>query len=142
MKLKVVLDANVILSSLISKNGSPFKVLSSFVTEKWFELFLSHNIIAEWYNCARSKKLQSYANATKEQLDSFILSIVTMASVVEDKNLADGICRDPKDDMYISVAIDINADYIVTCDNDLLCLISIEKTAIINPGHFIKLYRK
>ncbi|MEY4903372.1 MAG: hypothetical protein RLZZ292_1187 [Bacteroidota bacterium] len=46
-------------------------------------------------------------------------------------------CRDPKDDKFLSLAISIGADYIVTRDNDLLCLNPFQNIPIITTGDFL-----
>jgi putative PIN family toxin of toxin-antitoxin system len=47
-------------------------------------------------------------------------------------------CRDPKDDKFLSLAKQIDADFIITLDADLLALGSINKTDIIMPGEFLE----
>jgi uncharacterized protein len=41
------------------------------------------------------------------------------------------LCRDLKDNYLLSLAIDSNADFLITGDNDLLILSSVENTEII-----------
>ena len=40
-------------------------------------------------------------------------------------------CRDANDDFLLSIAVDSQADYLVTGDKDLLSLVSIQNTKII-----------
>ena len=40
-------------------------------------------------------------------------------------------CRDPKDNFLLNLAVDSNADYLVTGDKDLLEIENIKKTAIV-----------
>jgi hypothetical protein len=47
------------------------------------------------------------------------------------------ICRDPKDDKFLDLAIDGNADCIVTGDNDLLILHPFQNIAILTATDFI-----
>lgn len=51
-------------------------------------------------------------------------------------NIAD--CRDQKDNFLLNLAIDSNADYLVTSDSDLLTLNHIKKTKIITWNDFIR----
>lgn len=48
------------------------------------------------------------------------------------------MCRDPKDNSPLNLAIDGNADYLVTGDSDLLILKQIKNTSIINWNDFLK----
>jgi putative PIN family toxin of toxin-antitoxin system len=48
-----------------------------------------------------------------------------------------GACRDPKDDKFLACAVEGNAHYLVSSDNDLLVMKSYEGVAIVNPGQFL-----
>jgi uncharacterized protein len=49
------------------------------------------------------------------------------------------LCRDPDDDKFLSLAINGEANYVVTGDKDLLVLKKIGRTKIITPKGFISL---
>lgn len=49
-------------------------------------------------------------------------------------------CRDEKDNKFLELAINGNADFIITGDNDLLVLNPFENIAIIKPDVFINSY--
>jgi putative PIN family toxin of toxin-antitoxin system len=136
VKPVVVIDANIILSAAISKKGLPNQLLDLFFSERAFELIVSPAIIAEWYECISRKSIQKAAKASEIQLQSFIASIIASSTIVEDSTTAQGLCRDPKDDMYISAALDAGASCIVTGDNDLLDLAAVEHVSVITPRQF------
>ena len=48
------------------------------------------------------------------------------------------LCRDPKDDFLLSLAMDSKADYLITGDNDLLGLKTIGKTKIITITDYFR----
>ncbi len=52
------------------------------------------------------------------------------------------LCRDPKDDKFLSLAVNGAAEYIVTGDEDLLVLKKIGRTKIVSPKDFITLIKK
>jgi len=47
------------------------------------------------------------------------------------------ICRDPKDNMYLELALSGNAACIVTGDSDLLVLHPFENILIFTPNYFL-----
>ena len=47
------------------------------------------------------------------------------------------ICRDPKDDMLLALAVDGNADYLITGDQDLLVLHPFRSIRILSPADFL-----
>ena len=48
-------------------------------------------------------------------------------------------CRDPKDDKILELAINGNADYVITGDEDLLALNPFQGIPIIRPAEFLSL---
>ena len=136
MKPIVVIDANIILSAAINQAGLPNQLLDMLYSKRAFEVIASPAIIAEWYECVSRKSIQKAAKASESQLQSFIASIIAFSTMVEDSATAQGFCRDPKDDMYISAALDANANFIVTGDNDLLDLAAVESVAVVTPRQF------
>ena len=48
------------------------------------------------------------------------------------------VCRDPKDDQILELAVSGNADCIVTGDDDLLTLNPFRGIAIITPADFLR----
>jgi putative PIN family toxin of toxin-antitoxin system len=49
--------------------------------------------------------------------------------------------RDPHDDMFLEICVASHADYLITGDEDLLSLKTIESTKIITPKQFLGLVR-
>jgi putative PIN family toxin of toxin-antitoxin system len=49
------------------------------------------------------------------------------------------VCRDPKDDKFLSLAVSGGATYIVTGDKDLLALDPFQGIRILTPSDFLAL---
>jgi uncharacterized protein len=50
------------------------------------------------------------------------------------------ICRDPKDDKFLELAIEAGASYIITGDKDLLVLNPFKNIIILTAADFLKLF--
>ena len=48
------------------------------------------------------------------------------------------VCRDPQDDIVLEVAVEGQADFVVTGDNDLLVLHPFEDIPIVGPAEFLR----
>lgn len=48
------------------------------------------------------------------------------------------VCRDPKDDKFLELAVNGSADLILTGDNDLLVLHPFREIAIVAPATFVR----
>ena len=57
-----------------------------------------------------------------------------LAEVIEPPPLPQPVCRDPDDDKVLALAIAAKADWIISGDNDLLCLGRYAGIAIIPPA--------
>lgn len=62
--------------------------------------------------------------------------IIEFAAIIEPVESI-SICRDPKDDMLLELAVGAMADYLVTGDNDLLVLDPFRGTRIVTPRQFL-----
>jgi putative PIN family toxin of toxin-antitoxin system len=100
-------------------------------------IIFSDEQISELIEVLGRPKLQKYFS--KEQVINFLKLIEKKSQIIDYKTKID-ICRDPKDNYLLSMAVDSNADYIITGDKDLLELKVIENTQIIEFKKFIKIY--
>ena len=81
----------------------------------------------------------------REKFDRYIRladRLTIVEDIIEDMvhvNIDEQIqmCRDPKDDKFLDLAVNGNADYIVTGDKDLLSMQRILGTLIISPADYL-----
>ena len=122
---KIILDTNLWISFLISKN---FKFLDYLINEKKVKLIFSTELIEEFIAVAIRPKFKRYFSRSdiEDLLQIFDLygEIVPVKSNVM-------LCRDEKDNFLLNLAVDSKADYLVTGDADLLDIIKIDSTEII-----------
>lgn len=75
-------------------------------------------------------------HATLEVREEFLRDLmldVEMVPIAETVR----VCRDPKDDKILELAVNGRADYIVTGDDDLLVMNPFRGIAIIRPAEFL-----
>ena len=131
--MKIVIDTNVFISGIFF-GGYPREVLNQLIEER-FTAFASREIITEYYEIIdrmQSKK-QGHLNASLLKLLAQKFSLVDVTSDLK-------LCRDPDDDIFINCAIDADAVYIVSGDNDLLDLKAVNKVKIITAKEFVETY--
>lgn len=135
--MKVVLDANVIISGTITPQG-----ISGLILRAWrrqsFELCTSPGIVAEVSAALFHSDLAKRYALAEEDVTAVLEEIESLATmqafVVECINLV----RDPKDNMVIECAVACEADLIVTNDDDLLALKSYESIGIASIRDFVR----
>lgn len=130
--LKVVLDTNVLISAIVF-GGIPRKILDLVIDGK-IQLCISEAIINEVKSVLSRKKF----NYPQKILDKIILELENITVDVEPKIKINLIQNDPDDNIILECAKEINADIIVSGDNDLLSIIYFEGIKILNPKDFLE----
>ncbi|WP_330205133.1 putative toxin-antitoxin system toxin component, PIN family [Cyanobacterium sp. Dongsha4] len=134
--IRVVIDTNIFVSALLFENSLPFQVVK--LAEKTGIILFSEATLGELKQVLSRKKFDKYV--TLQEREAFLLKLMTAGEnvVIHRKITA---CRDEKDNKFLELAINGNADFIITGDNDLLVLNPFENIPIINPDVFINSYQ-
>lgn len=122
--LTVVFDCMVFLQGLIKETGPAVRCLELFEL-KAFKLFVSDEILDEIADVLMRPKLQErYSLLTKERADKLVETLKQKATVIKSVPKKFSYSRDPKDEKYINLAVESEADYIISRDKDLLDLMT------------------
>ena len=130
---RVVLDTNVLVSRLLIPKSLPARAVSLAVDEG--EILTSRAVLNELADVIGRPKFDRYV--TLEERKTFLRKFITISLMVEIVRQVQ-VCRDPKDDKYLDVAINGQADCILTGDLDLLVLTPFMGVEILSPEKFIK----
>lgn len=126
---KAVIDTNVFISGVLF-SGNPAKILRLFKAEK-IELLLSPELEAEILRKINAFTADKDLTADlRYVLEEKSIKIIPIKSVK--------VCRDPKDNMILSLAKEGKADVIVTGDKDLLILRRFGSVTILAPRQFLE----
>ena len=128
LRPKVVIDTNVFLSGLFF-GGNPEKILRLWQAGR-IEVLLSPELAAEII--LKTKKFNQEQKFLEEW--AYILNYDTTHLLVKETV---SLCRDPKDNMLLSLAKQSKADYLITGDKDLLSLKTLAHTHILTPREFL-----
>lgn len=136
-KKKVILDTNVLISAL-GWGGKSYEIVDLGFAGA-FKWVISTPIFEELIRALDYPKL-SFID--KEEKEEFISAISESAEFIEvDQKLEEKLI-DPKDQMFLECALEIDADYLVSGDKHLLSLGSVGKTKIIYPAKFLSTFKK
>jgi putative PIN family toxin of toxin-antitoxin system len=136
--MRVVLDANVLISATISRRGSPGKILDLWEKEK-FDLVLSPSILEELERVIHYPKIQQKYHLPEERVEQFLGLISNQSITVTPHPKINVIEKDPSDNRYLECAKAGNASYIVTGDRHLLELKEFKGIVILPLAGFIAL---
>ena len=126
--MKIVLDTNVLISALIFPGVSA--EIFDFVANN-HEIWLSEWLIKEFSRKCRDK-LKIPADALGETLKH----LGERVNIAIPRGPKPKVCRDPDDDNVLWVARAVEAEILITGDQDLLVLKEFEGTQILSPRAF------
>jgi len=135
---KVVVDANVLISSVFG--GLPLESINLAMLHH--ELFYSEDIEEELKGVLQKLEVKLKDNQIQKLQENMLrfLSFCKKIHVTEDLS----ICRDRKDNRYLSLCKQVSADFLITGDKDLLTIprkVLRENSLtcnIVSPAEFIK----
>jgi len=110
-KIEVVIDTNVFITSLKSKNGASFKLLFE-VSKEQFELNISSALIFEYEDVAKRKSTK--LALSNSQIDSILDMICKSSNKCQIFYLWRPFLKDPKDDFILELAIESQSEFIIT----------------------------
>jgi len=117
--MKIVIDTNVFLSSLFSKNGASHKLVLWIVNQyknshKKYNV-ISNTLLTEYEDVlTREKNIEKFKNFSINEVKEFIDGICMISNHQKINFLWRPFLRDSNDDMVLEVAFNSRADYIVT----------------------------
>ena len=115
--MKVVIDTNLWISFLL--HGKISKQLIEIISREDVYMASSQLSVDELVSVASRKKFSKYI--TSNQLLALV-GFILRESLMYPLNNIPKRCRDPKDDYLLELAVISKADYLLTGDDDLLCL--------------------
>jgi putative PIN family toxin of toxin-antitoxin system len=107
---KIVIDTNVLVSALRSRNGASFELLNALLDDR-FVAFVSVPLVMEYESVLHREGVVSISAM---QVDAIIDMICATARLQEIHFLWRPQLRDPKDEMVLEVAVNADADFWVT----------------------------
>jgi uncharacterized protein len=120
-KLRVIIDTNVFVSSLLNKHGQPFALIEAWYADQ-FTLLMSAEQRAELQDViSRSRLIKRYHLSPLEAY-ALLTHIDRWGQLVTGVVRVPVAVRDVKDEKILASAIKGVADYLITGDNDLLIL--------------------
>jgi len=129
---RVVFDTNIIVSALMFPKSLPRKVIDQ--VDLSGTILVSSATMLELNEVLTRKKFERYFS--QEQRLNFIAKFFGKAEMIEILERVE-ICRDPKDDKFLEIAINGRANYLITGDQDLLVLNPFQETLIITVSQFL-----
>ncbi|QQS36116.1 MAG: putative toxin-antitoxin system toxin component, PIN family [Ignavibacteriales bacterium] len=135
-KHKIVIDTNVIVSALKSKNGYSYKLLS-IIDDERFRVFISTPVVLEYEEALKREKMKIALN--KSEIDDVLNYICMIAEQRQIYYLWRPFLKDQKDDMFLELAVEAGCDFIITFNKKDFKGIEKFGLKILSPKELLKL---
>jgi len=130
-KNRIVVDTNIWISFLLTKN---FSVFDKIVSTPNFKLLFSSTLLEEFIEVAQRPKFRKYFSPS--DLEELLFQMQAHGEFITVTS-STTICRDQKDNFLLSLSKDGKASYLITGDKDLLDLKRFAKTQIVTLKRFL-----
>ena len=125
----------MLLSGLRSTGGASYKLLTILDSERW-QLNISTTLVLEYEEILKREKDQ--LTLTFEEIDDVIEGICSIANFCDIFYLWRPSSTDPDDDFLIDLAVECQADFIITYNKKDLQAASLFGIDVVTPNEFLQ----
>jgi putative PIN family toxin of toxin-antitoxin system len=137
--IRVVLDKNVLVSSILSPGAAPGRIVRAWKAGA-FELCLSQPLFEEAAEVLVRPHIQKLSKVGAEQVEELLGLLPRVSFFVEGPLPVEPvIADDPDDDLVLATAVAAGADVIVSGDRHLLDVREHRGIPIVTPRSFLGL---
>lgn len=133
--LKVLLDTNQLVSSLLTVHGVQGQLVDEW-RRRAFVLFLAPGQLEEVAEVLKRPKIAKKYSIAPGDRQAFLELLRTQALLLPHQRRP-GVCRDPDDDYVLGCAVAGGVDYLVTGDADLLSVGQYRGVSIVDGRQFL-----
>lgn len=133
--MRAVVDTSIVVRALIKPNGTVGPLLRRLEAGDYILLY-SPGLLAEVLDVLRRDRFRIKYGIREDDLETLLTLIVLRGEEIFPSTRIEA-CRDPKDDQILEVAVEGEADVIVTGDDDLLVLHPFQGIPIVGPAEFL-----
>ncbi|MBD2605038.1 putative toxin-antitoxin system toxin component, PIN family [Scytonema hofmannii FACHB-248] len=132
---QIVLDTNVLFAGLRSQRGASYKLLTILNDIRW-QLNISTALLFEYEEIL--KRQQAQLGLSLEEIDDVIEAICSIANKRSIFYLWRPILNDPDDDFLLDLAVESQADYIITYNHKDLQPANKFGIKVVTPKQFLQ----
>jgi uncharacterized protein len=129
---RFVFDTNVLVSALMFSRSKPRLAWNQ--ARRAGAILASHDTLQELDSVRRRPKLATYVSLSEST--AFLMEVARVVELVPITQRVE-LCRDPRDDKFLELALAGRADFLLTGDTDLLSLHPFRGTAILTPAAYL-----
>ncbi len=134
----IVLDTNVVVSALISKNSPPSRIIDELVLNRKVELFTSDETWAEYVEVLGREKFAHFTEFKARA--EILLARLHQISIQHAPDVRLDIIADDDDNRFLELALAAQPDFLITGNTNDFTMQTIGRTKIVTPREYCDLY--
>jgi len=135
---KVIIDTNVVVSSLIQKSY-PHRIIFDLFLEDKICLCISKALIAEYYEVLERPKFERFKEFSIKA--KTVIANIEIKSVCYQPQITVDILTDKDDNKILELADECNADFIITGNTSDFSFPFYKQTSIVTPRDYWENYK-
>ena len=139
--MKVVLDANIYVSSMVNNQGNPKRIMAMW-EQGDFDVLVSEPIIDEVGRVLRYPRIVKRHKQDEAAIERFLKLLAREAVIVEPAEVLDVVQKDESDNRYLECALEGKAQYVVSSGQHLLKVSEYMGIIILPPAAFVALLER
>ena len=135
---KIIIDTNVIVSSLIQRSY-PYRIIFDLFIEDKIHLCISPQLMAEYYAVLERPKFAQFQEfAAKARV---VLANIEMKAIRYKPNIVLDLISDKDDNRILELADECTADFVITGNTNDFTFPRYKQTIILTPKDYWENYR-
>jgi uncharacterized protein len=130
---RIVIDTNVIISSLIQKSY-PYTIVNELFIDEKIEMCVSEELMAEYYDVLRREKFARFHDFFS-RAEALLVEIETKATMFNPK-IRLNLISDADDNMVLELADECIADFVITGNTTDFIFPTYKETKIVTPREY------
>ena len=130
---RIVIDTNVIISSLIQKSY-PYTIVNELFIDDKIEMCVSDELLAEYYDVLRREKFARFHDFFS-RAEALLAEIETKATMFNPK-IRLNLISDADDNMVLELADECIADFVITGNTTDFIFPTYKETKIVTPREY------
>ena len=130
---RIVIDTNVIISSLIQKSY-PYTIVNELFIDDKIDMCVSEELMAEYYDVLRREKFARFHDFFS-RAEALLVEIETKATMFKPK-IRLNLISDADDNMVLELADECIADFIITGNTTDFIFPTYKETKIVTPREY------
>ncbi len=131
--MRFVFDTNVIVSALLFKDSLPRQAIDAALARGM--ILISTDVLTELDEVLSRERFNKYLEP--EDRKRFLAALIREAEWIAVTTTVN-VCRDPKDNKFLELALSGGANVLVSGDADLLSLETFRGIEVLSPESFLR----